>query len=286
MKSLFSLIALIAMSTATMAQASAIYGDVDGDGFVTSSDITALYSYFLDGDMTNFANCDVDGDGSVNSYDITEVYNILLGIAPSGDNHEYVDLGLPSGTLWATMNIGASSPEEFGEYFAWGETTSKEVYDWSTYQWCNGRWNTMTKYCTITAHGYNGFVDDKTELDPEDDAATANWGSEWCMPSKEQQDELRSKCTWQWTTRNGVNGYLVTSKQNGESIFLPAAGYSFGVQTTPYSTGSQGYYWSRTLYPTKSYQADYFWFYSNNVDWYYGDRDTGYSVRAVRVSQK
>lgn len=272
---------MLAMSTATMAQASAVYGDVDGDGFVTSSDITALYSYFLDGDMTNFANCDVDGDGSVNSYDITEVYNILLGIIPSGDNHEYVDLGLPSGTLWATMNIGASSPEEFGDHFAWGETTPKETYDWSTYQWCNGRWNKMTKYCTITTHGNNGFTDGKTELDPEDDAASVNWSSEWRMPSKEQLDELRTKCTWTWTTSNGVKGYRVS--KNGKSIFLPAAeGYSGSIL----SSGNLGYYWSRTLGDTKSYYANYLFFHSTSVTAEAFERSTGCTVRAVRVSQK
>lgn len=283
MKIRFLVIAMLTVCSAAMAQASTVYGDVNGDGTVNASDVTALYDYFLNGDMTHYATCDVDGDGSINSYDITEVYNILLGFGPSVDTHEYVDLGLPSGTLWATMNIGANAPEEYGDYFAWGETTPKEIYDWSTYQWCTGRWNKMTKYCTVTTHGDNGFTDGKTELDPEDDAATANWGSNWCMPTKEQQDELRTKCTWTWTTSNGVNGYLVS--KNGKSIFLPAAGYHFGVQLEPYSTGNQGYYWSRTLYPTKSYQADYFWFYSSNVDWYYGDRNTGYTVRAVRVSQ-
>lgn len=280
---------MLAMSIATMAQASAVYGDVDCDGFVTSSDITALYNHLLDGDMTYFSTGDLDGDGSITSYDVTIVYNILLG-TPAEDTHEYVDLGLPSGTLWATMNIGANSPEEYGDYFAWGETTPKDFYDWSNYQWCTGRWNTMTKYCTVASHGLDGFVDGKTELDPEDDAATANWGSQWCMPSKEQQDELRTQCTWTWTTINGVDGFQVS--KNGKSIFLPAAGYYF--TTTLYSTGTYGYYWTRTLYPTKSYQADYFWFYHflrNNqivqgVDWFYGDRDSGYTVRAVRVSQK
>lgn len=284
MKILFSVIAMLAMSTATMAQASAVYGDVDGDGFVTSSDITALYSYFLDGDMTNFANCDVDGDGSVNSYDITEVYNILLGIIPEEDTHEYVDLGLPSGTLWATMNIGANSPEEYGDYFAWGETAPKDVYKWDNYQWSNGtRFNKLIKYCTNSSYGYNGFVDDKTELEPEDDAARANWGSHWCMPSVEQLDEILSQCNWQWTTMNGVKGYRVS--KNGKSIFFPAAGYYFG--DTLYSTGTIAYYWSRMVNASKSYQAYYLWFHSQgNHERNYGDRDSGFTVRAVRVSQK
>lgn len=283
--SIFLMLMCISLgASAAVNSKAAVYGDVDGDGHVTINDVTVLYNYILNEDMTFFSTSDVDGDGYVTSGDVTVVYNILLGLIPPEDTHEYVDLGLPSGTLWATMNIGANAPEDFGDYFAWGETTPKEFYDWSNYQWCNGRWNKMTKYCIISTHGDNGFTDGKTELDPEDDAATVNWGSQWCMPTKEQQDELRTKCTWTWTTSNGVNGYRVS--KNGKSIFLPAAGYYTGVQTSPYSTGNQGYYWSRTLYPTKSYQADYFYFYSDNVDWYYGNRHGGYSVRAVRVSQK
>lgn len=282
---------MLTMSMTAMAQGRAVYGDVDGDGDVTISDVTALYNYILNDDMTFFSTSDVDGDGSVTSADVTVVYNILLGIIPGGETHEYVDLGLPSGTLWATTNVGASTPEEYGDYFAWGETTPKDIYDWNTYQWCNGRWNKMTKYCTISTHGDNGFTDGKTELDPEDDAATANWGPQWCMPTYEQQEELRTMCTWTWTTSNGVDGFRVS--RNGKSIFLPAAGYHFGSQITPYSTGTYGYYWTRTLYATKSYQANYFWFYhfirndqlQEYVDWYYGDRDSGFSVRAVRVSQ-
>ena len=270
---------MLTMSAAT-AQASAVYGDVDCDGVVTSSDITALYNYLLNGDMTYFSTGDLDGDGSITSYDVTLVYNILLGI-PTQDTHEYVDLGLPSGTLWATMNIGANAPEEFGDHFAWGETTPKEVYNWNTYQWCNGRWNKMTKYCTVTTHGDNGFTDGKTELDPEDDAASVNWSSQWRMPSKEQLDELRTKCTWTWTTSNGVKGYRVS--KNGKSIFLPAAeGYSGNIL----SSGNLGYYWSRTLGDTKSYYANYLYFHSTSVTAEAFERSTGCTVRAVRVSQK
>ncbi len=284
MKIRFLVIALLTVCSAAMAQASTVYGDVNGDGTVNASDVTALYDYLLNGDMTHYATCDVDGDGSINSYDITEVYNILLGFGPSVDTHEYVDLGLPSGTLWATMNIGANSPEEYGDYFAWGETSPKDVFKWDNYQWSNGtRFNKLIKYCTNSSYGYNGFVDDKTELEPEDDAATANWGSQWCMPSAEQLDEIISQCNWQWTTMNGVNGYRVS--KNGKSIFFPAAGYYFG--DTLYSTGNISYYWSRMVNASKSYQAYYLWFHSQgNLERNYGDRDTGFSVRAVRVSQK
>ena len=197
--------------------------------------------------------------------------------------HEYVDLGLPSGTLWATMNVGASSPEDYGDYFAWGETTPKDVYNWSTYKWCNGSSDTMIKYCTNSSYGYNGFVDNKTELDPEDDAAYVNWGPEWRMPSLDQIKELFNECDWQWTTRNGVNGRLATSKHNGASLFLPAAGWRYDDELR--DLGSYGYYWSRrigTSYPSYAY---YLYLYSDDVGLYNSwGRRYGRSVRAVRGS--
>ena len=197
--------------------------------------------------------------------------------------HEYVDLGLPTGTLWATCNVGASSPEEYGDYFAWGETETKEVYDWDTYKWCEGAENQLTKYCYDSSCGYNGFTDDKTELDLEDDAAYVNWGSDWRMPSLEQIKELKDKCTWTWTTLNGVNGREVTGP-NGNSIFLPAAGYRGGYRGggSLYNDGSWGGYWSRSPNsdsPSDAYELD---FDSGYVLWYSGNRHYGESVRAVR----
>lgn len=157
------------------------------------------------------------------------------------NGYAYVDLGLS--VKWATCNVGASQPEEYGDYFAWGETEPKEVYDWSTYKWCNGSPKTHTKYCTDS---YFGTVDNKTTLEMSDDAAHANWGGSWRMPTKAERDELLEQCTWTWTTQNGVNGYKVTSKKNGNSIFLPAAGfrtYSSSLQ----SAGSRGCYWSSMI---------------------------------------
>ena len=196
-------------------------------------------------------------------------------------SHEWVDLGLPSGTLWATTNIGATSPEDYGDYFAWGETEPKDFYDWSTYQWCNGSYNTMTKYCTLSSYGYNGFTDGKTELDPEDDAATAAWGAGWRMPSFDQIQELQNNCTTEWTTRNGVTGSLFTSNINGASLFLPAAGYRGG--SSFYLSSSYGGYWPRTLssgYPFIAYNLS---MYFGDVYWHDDDRSVGLSVRAVRV---
>lgn len=197
------------------------------------------------------------------------------------DGKQFVDLGLPSGTLWATMNVGASRPEDYGYYFAWGETTPKQSYDWSNYKWCNGAADKQIKYCTKSGYGK---VDNKTELDFADDAAYVNWGPQWRMPSKEQQDELRAECNWQWTTRNGVNGYLVTSKRNSASLFLPAAGYRFEAESI--CVGKYGCCWSRTLDVENPDYAFDLYFGSDGVDWGSYDRYGGRSVRAVRVSQK
>lgn len=223
---------------------------------------------------------DVNGDGHVSSVDVTALYDYLLG---NVQQHEYVDMGLPSGTLWATMNIGASSPEDYGDYFAWGETSPKDVYGWSTYKWCNGSTNTLTKYCTNGNNGYNSYRDNKNELDPDDDAATANWGPEWRMPSIEQMQELNNNCSTVWTTRNGVDGMLFTSNINGKSLFLPAAGYRSGSSFN--YQGTDSYYWSRTLYTGNPNDACNMSVLSGTVYWLQTYRTQGQSVRAVRVSK-
>lgn len=202
----------------------------------------------------------------------------------------YVDLGLPSGTLWATCNIGANSPEEYGDYFAWGETEGyndgKTDFSWSTYRWCEGSYDMLTKYCTNSSYGYNGFTDDKTELDLEDDAAYVNWGPEWRMPSIEQFEELINSryTTTTWTTQNGVYGRKITSKKNGNSIFLPAAGCRDSSSLG--NDGLSGYYWSRThdsgYYP---YYALSLYFNSSRISAYRIDRYFGQSVRPVRSQE-
>ena len=199
------------------------------------------------------------------------------------DGRVYVDLGLPSGTLWATCNVGANSSEEYGDYFAWGETSPKNEYNWSTYKWCNGSDDTMTKYCQQSSYGYNGFTDTLTELLPEDDAATANWGSGWQMPSIDQIEELynSNNTTTTWTTQNGINGRKITSNSNGNSIFLPAAGYRIG--TSLYVAGGYGYYWSRSLGTSYSSSAYNLYFNSSSVGWSDYYRGSGFTVRAVRV---
>ena len=199
------------------------------------------------------------------------------------NEYEFVDLGLPSGTLWATCNVGANSPEEYGDYFAWGETIGykggKTTFTWDNYKYSNGTYTSLTKYCTKSSYG---TVDNKTELEPEDDAATANWGNDWQMPSKEQLEELcnSSYTTTTWTTQNGVNGRLITSKSNGKSVFLPAPGgrYTSGLDYA----GSEGYYWSRSLYtdyPQAAYELDVIrsWIGLDSEG-----RSYGYSIRPVR----
>ena len=135
----------------------------------------------------------------------------------------YVDLGLS--VKWATCNIGASKPEDYGEYYAWGEVESKQIYDWTTYKYCNGAENTLTKYCTENRYGNNGFTDGKVVLEPEDDVAHVKLGGTWRMPTREEMRELE-ECRWIWTIRNGVPGFKVRGP-NGNSIFLPAAGYMY-----------------------------------------------------------
>lgn len=190
------------------------------------------------------------------------------------NGHDAVDLGLT--VKWATMNIGAATPEGYGEYFAWGETKSKDVYEWRTYMWCNGSYRSQTKYCTDSSYGK---VDNKTMLDSEDDAATANWGKQWRMPTRDEMDELQEKCTWTWTTRNGVNGYLVQSATNGNFIFLPACGERYGSEI--HNGGTCGNYWLSSLGTSGSNDACTLFFKSDRNDWGYSSRYHGLSVRAV-----
>lgn len=190
-----------------------------------------------------------------------------------------VDLGLPSGTLWADRNVGADSPEDYGSYFAWGETEPKSTYNWSNYKWCNGSHEQLTKYCTHTSYGSNYFTDGKTTLESADDAATANMGSSWRMPTYEEFDELINSCTWTWTTQNGRNGYKVTGPSGGKSIFLPAAGYRDSDELN--SAGSIGAYWWSSLDEDDPHWAWRLSFNSGGLSLGSFHRRSGRSVRAV-----
>ena len=187
-----------------------------------------------------------------------------------------VDLGLPSGIRWADCNVGASEPEEYGNYFAWGETSPKKDYGWYSYKWCNMTYTTLTKYNNSSSYG---TVDNKTQLEMSDDAARANWGGKWRMPTKAEFEELHVHCKWTWTTRNGVNGYLVTSKKNENSIFLPAAGYT--VDDDESDVGIYGYYWSSSLDTGGPSNAWRMRFKSSNRSVGNQSRCVGLSVRPV-----
>lgn len=207
------------------------------------------------------------------AYDNTSVKGNCRVTVPDTNGHEYVDLGLTSGTLWATMNVGAMYPSDYGGYFAWGEVTEKSTYSWSTYKHCNGAENTLTKYNSDATYG---SVDNKEVLDLSDDAARHNRGGSWCMPSQAHFGELYTECIWTWTTQNGVSGYLISSKKNANSIFLPAAG------KRPKSGNECGYYWSSDRTDGSAaalclhFQSDYV--YSS---FYYTQRYEGYSIRPI-----
>ena len=193
---------------------------------------------------------------------------------------EAVDLGLPSGLKWASFNLGASKPEEYGDYFAWGETEPKDVYSWSTYKWCiDGNNHAITKYCIDSQYGNNEFTDGVTILNPEDDAAYANLGGEWRMPTDWEWAELFNNCSSTWTTENGVYGCLFTSKDTGNSIFLPAAGSM--LNTTVYSEGSYCFYWSSSLDTHSSDSALAMYFGSNEQGTDDASRYGGTPIRAV-----
>ena len=200
-------------------------------------------------------------------------------IRPSGEEngHTWVNLGLS--VRWASCNIGATAPEDYGNYYAWGETETKADYSWATYKYANGADDKFTKYCINASYGNEGFTDNKTTLEPEDDAAHVNWGGVWRMPTDAEWTELREQCTWTWTTQNGVNGYLVTSEVNSNSIFLPSAGYRY--DTDLYYAGSNGDYRSSSLYEDYPDGAWFVYFDSDNVSRYSSYRGYGQSVRPV-----
>ena len=193
-----------------------------------------------------------------------------LPICPNNNHPHVIDLGLPSGTKWCCCNVGASTPEGYGGYYAWGETWPKSTYNWSTYFDTEDGGNTFKKY--------NGGL---TELLPKDDAATANWGSGWQMPNFDQIKELynTSYTITTWTIQNGVSGRLIASNSNGNSIFLPAAG--FRSDDNLYNVGYGGHYWSSSLNQRLGNYAYYLLFSSAGWYWYNTSRCLGFSVRAV-----
>lgn len=195
------------------------------------------------------------------------------------DAHAYVDLQLPSGTLWATDNLGADSANINGKYYAWGEVAAKDTFTWDSYRYCEGSAISITKY---NIHETFGKVDSLLVLLPEDDAATASWGADWCIPTMAQFNELIKGCTWAWTpnyNNTGVAGRVGTSKQNGQTIFFPAAGYKGSDRF--YSVGDYGDYWTSSLDPNSCESAFDFSFISGNFNNYGNSRYIGQTIRAV-----
>ena len=175
--------------------------------------------------------------------------------------YEYVDLGLPSGLKWATHNIGATAPEEYGNYYAWGEIVPKETY---------------TQENSETFGEYMDDISGNVQYD----AATCNWSGDWRIPTNNEMQELIDNCTWTWTTQNGVDGYNVASKVNSNSIFLPAAGYRYG---TSLDAGNYGRYWGSTPYTDDtSYFLDFIRYSSITHRVVATHRYSGYSIRPVR----
>ena len=219
-----------------------------------------------------------DGSITVNGKHITR---ILINGKQWFPEHEYVDLGLS--VKWATCNVGASKPDENGEYFAWGETNSKEEYDWPSYKHCAGRsWDSMIKYNCDKKYGQDGYTDDKTILESQDDAASVNWGGSWRMPTMEELQELIDNCNWTWTTQNGKAGYMATSKKpgfEGHSIFLPAAGDHMG--SVPRSAGKMGAYLSSSLDTDCPEYANYLFLTEEHVIGQKVQRFIGSSVRPI-----
>ena len=184
-----------------------------------------------------------------------------------------IDLGLS--VKWGSYNLGATAPEAYGAYYAWGEIEPKSDYSWSNYTWCNVSEDSLTKYNTDSSYGN---VDNKTVLDPEDDVAHEWLGGNWRMPTEAEWTELRENCTWTWTTQEGTNGYTVTGP-NGKSIFLPAAGRKLGSES--YDVGSKGLYWSSTITAGDPKSAYDMYFSLENVYGSGASRREGFSVRPV-----
>lgn len=271
------------------------YGEIVGGGVYDFGQSCTVHAsanagYFFSGWTENGIVASTNADYT---FIVTEDRSLVANfgcVNGSYNGHDYVDLGLPSGTLWATCNVGAETPEDFGDYFAWGEITTKTTYAWSTYKYSYGDDDVyfldpvfFTKYCTESNYGYNGFTDNLTTLQPDDDAATENWGIGWCMPTAGQWRELidKNNISYDTTTRNGVFGEIIIAR-NGNSLFLPAAGYR-RENSSPFDTGSRGYYWSNSLVDLRPTWAYYF-----NFDYVIprdGFRCFGLAVRPITSSK-
>jgi len=231
---------------------------------------------------------------------------IVFASYADNDNGDVVDLGLPSGVKWATCNVGATNPWDYGNYYAWGETDVKDDYSWETYKYCKGSYKTLTKYCFIDEWGNGGFTDTLTTLEAADDVATAVLGSDYSMPTAADWEELSRECYWVWTTNynnQNVSGCIVYKAKSADDkgtkmyvsgtpsapyflsdphVFLPAAGYYGNADN--YDAGSSGFYWSASLFEYGPFNARFCVFNNNrevdSSNAYY--RFCGLSVRPVQ----
>ena len=265
---------------------------------LTSSKMKMFIDYLIVQANVEFERVDaLPGEKSSSGSNSGVTYPVFKSGTESG--HDYVDLGLTSGTKWATANVGASNPQDYGNYYAWGEVTTKEVYNFETYKY--GTYDYDGDYSKLTKYNPS---DSKTTLDLSDDAAYANWGGKWRMPTEAQQNELINQCYWVWTdsyNNSNVKGWIVykakgssdkgvkigegktpssSYKLSDAHIFLPAAGYRSNGDLPYYE---EAFYWSSSL-GTKSSGGAYslgFYCYGVGCGYSSGDRDEGYSVRAV-----
>ena len=222
-----------------------------GTGIHEKTDANGYYAIEFDNNDNYSYRVDIEKSGyhHVQSYHVdpwtaSQKHDVVMI-----KQEEYIDLGLPSHTMWANCNVGTNKPEGLGDYFAWGEITPKSTYSWANYEHCNGVADQLTKYCNNPAYGYNHFTDTLTVLMMADDAGWCNFDTNKGprIPSKEQWQELFQNTTHTWTTLNGVEGVLFEAS-NGNSIFLPAAGCRIGDDPNAFDAGIYGYYWLNSIH--------------------------------------
>lgn len=218
--------------------------------------------------------CEKDPNGGNDN----EGNDSIVDHSGSFNGHNYVDLGLPSGTLWATCNVGADTPEGYGNYYAWGETETKEVYNWETYKYCNGAHDQLTRYCPYSEYGYQGMVHDRRVLYDMDDVALAEWGAGWRMPIRSEMEELLFYTTRSWKEQNGVEGLLFEAP-NGNSLFFPAAGSIHETDLT--LVGKEGCYWSSSLGSDPD-KGGTMYFVKQSLSFGHAYRCFGWTIRPVR----
>lgn len=202
------------------------------------------------------------------------------------DHHDYIDLGLPSGTLWATCNVGATNPEDFGNYYAWGEIETKSSYWYDNYKWGSSQREKYTKYVCSVENGFNYFTDNKSKLEPDDDVAYVLWKRGWHMPNHEQFEEMINNCSWNFTVVNNIYAFVGISKLNGNKIIFPAtSSFTYKQFVFPGDYSDHAYYWTCDLYDNQYQNNAYSYDFANsdeNFTFNSGNREYGCSVRPVK----